>query len=124
MRAQWEPDPSHPGRTATPPPRRSPRSTPRTARACDRLKAVSPRDEVPHTERPPECAERDEQRALLRDALRKLPVEQREALVLAYWGGMSAREVADAAGVPFGTARSRMRLGLEKLRADAAVADA
>jgi DNA-directed RNA polymerase specialized sigma24 family protein len=44
--------------------------------------------------------------------------------VLAYWGGMSAREVAAAAKVPFGTTRSRMRLGLEKLRADAAVADA
>jgi RNA polymerase sigma-70 factor (ECF subfamily) len=93
-------------------------------RACDRLKAVSGRDEVPHAERPPECAERDEQRGVLREALRKLPVEQREALVLAYWGGMSAREVAAAAGVPFGTARSRMRLGLEKLRTDAAVADA
>lgn len=93
-------------------------------RACDRLKAVSGRDEVPHVERPPECAERDERRSVLREALRKLPVEQREALVLAYWGGMSAREVAAAAGVPFGTARSRMRLGLEKLRTDAAVADA
>jgi RNA polymerase sigma-70 factor (ECF subfamily) len=93
-------------------------------RACDRLKAVSGRDEVPHTERPPERAERDEQRAVLREALRKLPVEQREALVLAYWGGMSAREVAAAAGVPFGTARSRMRLGLEKLRDDELVADA
>jgi RNA polymerase sigma-70 factor (ECF subfamily) len=93
-------------------------------RACDRLRSVSGHDEVPHAERPPEVAERDEQRTVLRDALRKLPVEQREALVLAYWGGMSAREVAAAAKVPFGTARSRMRLGLEKLRADAAVADA
>src|SRR5215203_5201858 len=89
-------------------------------RARDRLKAVSPRDEVPREQRPPEVAERDEQRGILREALRKLPVEQREALVLAFWGGMSAREVAAAAGVPFGTARSRMRLGLEKLRADAA----
>jgi RNA polymerase sigma-70 factor (ECF subfamily) len=93
-------------------------------RARDRLKAVSGRDEAPHAERPPEVAERDERRVVLRDALRKLPVEQREALVLAYWGGMSAREVAAAAGVPFGTARSRMRLGLEKLRADAATAEA
>ena len=93
-------------------------------RAHDRLKAVSGRDEAPYAERPPEVAERDEQRGVLREALRKLPVEQREALVLAYWGGMSAREVAAAAGVPFGTARSRMRLGLEKLRADAATAEA
>ena len=93
-------------------------------RAQDRLRAVSPRDEVPVHESPTSVAERREQRGVLRDALRRLPVEQREALVLAYWGGMSAREVAAAAKVPFGTARSRMRLGLEKLRADAAVADA
>jgi RNA polymerase sigma-70 factor (ECF subfamily) len=93
-------------------------------RAHDRLKAASPRDEAPREDRPPDVAERDEQRGILREALRKLPVEQREALVLAFWGGMSAREVAAAAGVPFGTARSRMRLGLEKLRADAATAEA
>ena len=93
-------------------------------RAQDRLRAVSPRDEVPVHESPTSVAERREQRSVLREALRRLPVEQREALVLAYWGGMSAREVAAAAKVPFGTARSRMRLGLEKLRADAAVADA
>jgi RNA polymerase sigma-70 factor (ECF subfamily) len=93
-------------------------------RAQDRLRAVSPRDEVPVHESPSSVAERREQRSVLREALRKLPVEQREALVLAYWGGLSAREVAAAARVPFGTARSRMRLGLEKLRADAAVADA
>jgi RNA polymerase sigma-70 factor, ECF subfamily len=93
-------------------------------RAQDRLRAVSPRDEVPVHESPPSVAEHREQRSVLREALRRLPVEQREALVMAYWGGMSAREVAAAAKVPFGTARSRMRLGLEKLRADAAVADA
>jgi len=93
-------------------------------RARDRLRAVSPRDEVPVHESPSSVAERREQRSVLREALRKLPVEQREALVMAYWGGLSAREVAAAARVPFGTARSRMRLGLEKLRADAAVADA
>jgi RNA polymerase sigma-70 factor (ECF subfamily) len=93
-------------------------------RAQDRLRAVSPRDEVPVHESPTSVAEHREQRKVLREALRRLPVEQREALVLAYWGGMSAREVAAAAEVRFGTARSRMRLGLEKLRADAAVADA
>jgi RNA polymerase sigma-70 factor (ECF subfamily) len=95
-------------------------------RARDRLKAVSPRDEASwsHEEHPDEAVEHAEQRATLRAALRRLPLEQREALLLAYWGGLSAREVAAAAGVPFGTARSRMRLGLEKLRADVALPDA
>jgi len=92
-------------------------------RAHERLRAVSGRDEAPVHESPPAVAEHREQHSLLREALRRLPVEQREALVLAYWGGLSAREVAAVARVPFGTARSRMRLGLEKLRADVAVAD-
>jgi RNA polymerase sigma-70 factor (ECF subfamily) len=93
-------------------------------RAQDRLKAVSPRDEVPREEHPDQACERAEQRAMLRASLKRLPPEQREALVLAYWGGLTAREVAAQAEVPFGTARSRMRLGLEKLRTDAALPDA
>src|SRR4051794_12164733 len=93
-------------------------------RAQDRLRPVSPRDEGPRHEAPAAAAGPRGPGSVLRDALRRLPVEQREALVLAYWGGMSAREVAAAAKVPFGTARSRMRLGLEKLRSDAAVAGA
>jgi RNA polymerase sigma-70 factor (ECF subfamily) len=92
-------------------------------RAQDRLKAVSPRDEVPREEHPDQAVEHAEERATLRAALKRLPVEQREALALAYWGGMTAREVAAQAGVPFGTARSRMRLGLEKLRGDSALPD-
>ena len=49
-------------------------------------------------------------------ALRTLPANQREAVVLAYWGGLTAEEVARRAAVPLGTAKSRIRLGLPKLR--------
>lgn len=84
-------------------------------RARDRLKVVS-RDDARPGDRPAAVAERDEQRRAVRAALRELPHEQREALVLSYWGSLSADEIARRAGVPFGTARSRMRLGLEKLR--------
>lgn len=45
-----------------------------------------------------------------------LPAEQREALVLHHVLGMSVPEVADSLGVPFDTAKSRLRLGLRKLR--------
>lgn len=49
-------------------------------------------------------------------ALRDLPEPQREAVALTFAGGMSAREVAASTGVPLGTAKSRLRLGLLKAR--------
>ena len=61
-------------------------------------------------------AERNEDRAGVRAALRRLPHAQREALVLAYWGGMTADEIARREHVPLGTAKSRIRLGMQKLR--------
>jgi RNA polymerase sigma-70 factor (ECF subfamily) len=45
-----------------------------------------------------------------------LPRSQSEALLLAYAGGMTAREVADLTGIPLGTAKSRLRLGLKRAR--------
>ena len=56
----------------------------------------------------------------LRAAVRRLPDAQREAVALAYWGGMAASEVAARTAVPLGTAKSRLRLGLTRLRADLA----
>ena len=49
-------------------------------------------------------------------ALAAIPAPQREAVLLAYAGGLSANGVADAAGIPLGTAKSRIRGGLSKLR--------
>lgn len=49
-------------------------------------------------------------------ALRQAPVEQREAVLLAYGAGFSAREVARITRVPVGTAKSRIRLGLIRTR--------
>jgi RNA polymerase sigma-70 factor (ECF subfamily) len=51
-----------------------------------------------------------------------LPGEQRDAVALAYVGGFTAGDIAAARGVPIGTAKSRVRLGLEKLRASLATA--
>jgi RNA polymerase sigma-70 factor (ECF subfamily) len=52
----------------------------------------------------------------LRGALGDLPGEQREAVVLAYYHGLTYRQVADRLGIPEGTAKSRLRLALARLR--------
>jgi RNA polymerase sigma-70 factor (ECF subfamily) len=49
-------------------------------------------------------------------ALQGLPAEQRRALVLAYFGGLSQSSIAEHFGWPLGTVKKRIRLGLQKLR--------
>jgi RNA polymerase sigma factor (sigma-70 family) len=51
----------------------------------------------------------------VRAALVTLPEEQREAIELAYFGGKTYREVGVALGIPEGTAKSRLRLGLRRI---------
>jgi RNA polymerase sigma-70 factor (ECF subfamily) len=58
----------------------------------------------------------------VRAAVRRLPEAQREAIALAYWGGLSCTEIAAQRGLPLGTVKSRMRLGLARLSQDAGVA--
>ncbi|HEY7325778.1 MAG TPA: sigma-70 family RNA polymerase sigma factor [Streptosporangiaceae bacterium] len=61
-----------------------------------------------------ELAEADAATAV-RAAVRQLPADQRQVIELAYFKGMSYREVACALGIPEGTAKSRLRLALAKL---------
>lgn len=60
--------------------------------------------------------ERIGKRHEVRDALLQLSSAQREAIVLAYFGGRTYREVAQELGIPEGTANSRLRDGLTRLR--------
>lgn len=60
--------------------------------------------------------EAGERRAQVRGALGQLPAPQREALLLAYFGGYTQREVATLVGVPLGTVKTRMAAGMRKLK--------
>jgi RNA polymerase sigma-70 factor (ECF subfamily) len=57
------------------------------------------------------------ERARLREALGALPEDQRKALELAYFGYLSHAQIAEKLGVPLGTIKSRLALGLRKLQA-------
>jgi RNA polymerase sigma-70 factor (ECF subfamily) len=65
------------------------------------------------------CAEviAAETASLVRSAVRLLPDTQRRVIELAYFQGLTCREVADTVGIPEGTAKSRLRLALAKLAA-------
>ena len=59
---------------------------------------------------------RNSQRAQIREALTVLPPEQLKVLELAYFSGYTHSEIANLLGLPLGTVKGRMRLGLKKIR--------
>ena len=66
--------------------------------------------------RPEEIAEWVAEAEAVRRAVGTLPDEQRRAVEMAYFDGLTYVEIAERVGVPLGTVKSRLRLGLEKLR--------
>ena len=85
--------------------------------AVDRVKQQIRPESVVAEDAAEPVVRRDTSRRVLR-ALDKLPGDQREAVLLAFGKGLTAREIATTAGVPLGTAKSRVRLGLAKARSE------
>jgi len=79
----------------------------------DRLAAVLPSSNEPE---PADVAVADDEVARVRGAIRSLPEPQRRALLLATLGGHTAVEIAAIEGVPVGTAKTRLRSGLRRVR--------
>ena len=65
---------------------------------------------------PMEYATSQFERGQVKDALHTLRPEQREIVVLAYFGGLTHSEISKHLGQPLGTVKTRMRLALKKLR--------
>jgi RNA polymerase sigma-70 factor (ECF subfamily) len=71
----------------------------------------------PETDDPALTAELSDQRRLILTALSQLPQEQRQTIELAYFGGLTQQEISERLNQPLGTVKTRIRLGMQKLRA-------
>ncbi len=87
------------------------RRKPEPVDPTDLIRLYGPAKDEPET-----ATVRNESRWRLQAALRRLPAEQGRALVMAGVYRMTAQEVADTEGIPLGTAKSRIRAAMKKLR--------
>lgn len=82
---------------------------------ADRLRGAV---EAPDAPKAPDAeAGEAQQRERVRAALAKLPAPQREAIELAWWGGLTHVEIAERLRTPLGTVKTRILDGMRKLRA-------
>lgn len=65
---------------------------------------------------PAMAAQLSDQRRIVRQAMASLPKEQQQVIEMAYYGGYTQQEIADLLSQPLGTVKTRIRLGMQKLR--------
>src|SRR5438128_1398970 len=87
-----------------------------------RYETASPEEQerelpTPELNDPALRAELADQRRLILAALTRIPLEQRQIIELAYFGGLTQQEIAERLSQPLGTVKTRVRLGMQKLRA-------
>jgi RNA polymerase sigma-70 factor (ECF subfamily) len=70
----------------------------------------------PERDDPAMTVELSDQRRIIVAALKELPNEQREVIELAYFGGLTQQEISERLDQPLGTVKTRIRLGMQKLR--------
>ncbi len=96
------------------------------SRAIDRLRLIGSRERAATELRFPVALDanddaaaqtfRSEQGEIVRRALAELPEDQRRALLLAYFEGLTQSEIAARLGTPLGTVKTRIRAGMTRLR--------
>jgi RNA polymerase sigma-70 factor (ECF subfamily) len=95
------------------------------SRAIDRLRSLGSRERTAQeaardvsdtVSDAADDAVKSEQGEIVRRALSELPEEQRRALLLAYFEGLTQSEIAERLGTPLGTVKTRMRSGMIRLR--------
>jgi RNA polymerase sigma-70 factor, ECF subfamily len=90
--------------------------------AADRLAVLDVQREQ-GVESPADAMMRRHEAGRVLAAVAELPAAQRDAVLMAYGRGLSTAEIAKAAGVPLGTAKSRLRQGLQRTRQALSSAD-
>jgi RNA polymerase sigma-70 factor (ECF subfamily) len=86
-------------------------------RRADSVAAEARNDTAPdHADDVVEEIGRPEERRVVRAALDELPTEQREVLELMYLDGLTQTQIAEKAGIPLGTVKSRTLLGMRRMR--------
>jgi RNA polymerase sigma-70 factor (ECF subfamily) len=92
-----------------------------------RARQDRPIDEVEYllgeNDDPHEQAVESLQAEQIQSAIEHLPPEQREAITLAFFNGLTHHEISERTGVPLGTVKGRMRLGLRKMRQELIAAE-
>jgi len=90
------------------------RSRERRSRGMERIAAEEPFQAAPSAD-PDETAVARERRQAVESALQSIPQDQREAVTLAFFSGLTQTEIAERLGAPLGTVKARIRRGLLKL---------